>query len=107
MKLAQFKTKGSDKQRLGALVGDAICDLAELARAVKTSGGQAADWLTTVNNTQEVINRGAAGKRDIEGLLSGSGGPGRGQTVGYTEDSVEFLPPVYPGKILAIGRNYI
>ena len=108
MKLAQFKTKDSDKQRLGLALGDSVCDVAELARAVKAAGGQAASWLLEVNNTLDVIHRGASGLREIDALLNGTASSsGQGQTVAYSLDSIEFLPAVYPGKILAIGRNYV
>lgn len=102
MKLAQFKTKDSDQQRLGILIGDdVVCDVAELARA--TDGPQ---WLRQINNTLDVI-RGGARLRDIELLLNGAGdASSRGSAVAYSIDSIEFLPAVYPSKILAIGRNY-
>jgi len=108
MKLAQFKTKDSDKQRLGLAVGDAVCDVAELARAVKTSGGQPASWLLEANDTLDVISRGAPALAEMAALLDGNqSASGRGQVVAYSLDSIEFLPAVYPSKILAIGRNYV
>jgi 2-keto-4-pentenoate hydratase/2-oxohepta-3-ene-1,7-dioic acid hydratase in catechol pathway len=102
MKLAQFKTRDSDQQRLGVLIGDDIvCDVAELARA---TDGPA--WLRQVNSTLDVI-RGGARSKDVEALLHGARqASGSGQTVAYSLDSIEFLPAVYPRKILAIGRNY-
>ena len=102
MKLAQFKTNESSEQRLGVLVGDVVYDVAKLARAVKESGGGPPSWLLQANRTQHVIDRGESAVRDIEELLtdiqSGTALP---------IDSIEFLPAVYPGKILAIGRNYV
>ena len=103
MKLAQFKTKGSDQQRLGISFGNVVCDVAELARAVKDSGG-VASWLLEANNTLEVITRGAPAIRDIDALISVSE-PRTGRE--YPLDEIEFLPAVYPQKILAIGRNYV
>lgn len=101
MKLAQFKTKDSDQQRLGILIGDdVVCDVAELARAI--DGPQ---WLRQINSTLDVIRSGARAK-DVEALLSGGPTSGGSQEVGYSLDSIEFLPAVYPRKILAIGRNY-
>jgi len=105
MKLAQFKTKDSDKQRLGVALGDVVCDVAELAREVNATGGS---WLLNVNSTLEVINGGAAALRDINALLGGlPSRSGQGHVVGYSLDEIQFLPAIYPGKILAIGRNYV
>jgi 2-keto-4-pentenoate hydratase/2-oxohepta-3-ene-1,7-dioic acid hydratase in catechol pathway len=108
MKLAQFKTKGTDKQRLGVLLGDFVYDVAEVARAVKTSGQEVADWLLEVNGSLDVIKRGAAGVGDLMALLDGEGlRAGRAGVAAFSQDSIEFLPATYPGKILAIGRNYV
>ena len=108
MKLAQFKTKDSDKQRLGLAVRDAVCDVAELARAVEASGGEPASWLFDANNTLDIIKRGEAALADIALLLSGEQFvSGWAQVSAHSFDSIEFLPAVYPSKILAIGRNYV
>jgi len=107
MKLAQFKTKNSDQQRVGILVGDAICDLAELARAIKNAGGSAADWLLEANSTLDVIKRGASALKEISSLLNtGKPGAQRAAAVAHALDSIDFLPAVFPSKIMAIGRNY-
>jgi 2-keto-4-pentenoate hydratase/2-oxohepta-3-ene-1,7-dioic acid hydratase in catechol pathway len=107
MKLAQFKTKDSAQQRLGILIGDVVCDVAELARAVKSAGGNPPDWLLEVTDTLEVIKRGSAALEAISSLLGRSQAlGGGGQATAYELDSIEFLPAVYPSKILAIGRNY-
>ena len=108
MKLAQFKTKDADKQRLGLAVGESVCDVAELARAVTASGRETASWLLDANNTMDVIRRGTTALAEIAFLLNGDqSASGRGQVLAYSLDSIEFLPAVYPGKILAIGRNYV
>jgi len=108
MKLCQFKSANSDQQRLGLLIGDdVVCDVAELARTIKSAGGAPADWLLQVNSTLGVIQRGPSGAKEIASLLDGSQSrSGSGETVGYSLDSIEFLPAVNPAKILAIGRNY-
>lgn len=107
MKLCQFKTKDSQQQRLGISIDDdVVCDVAELARAVKSAGGAPADWLLESNSTLDVICRGHSATQDIASLLEGGPHSGQGQTVAYPLDSIEFLPATYPGKILAIGRNY-
>src|ERR1043166_5159139 len=107
MKLAQFKTKESEQQRLGILIGDVACDVAELARAVKSAGGDPPAWMLEVTNALDVITRGPAALAAIEALVNGRhSSAGRGNATAYKLDSIEFLPAVYPGKILAIGRNY-
>jgi len=106
MKLAQFKTKESDRQRVGILIGEAVCDLAELARAVKSAGGSPAEWLLDVSSTLDVIQR-ASALDEIDLLLNDhEGRTGRTSVVTHEVDAIEFLPAIYPSKILAIGRNY-
>ena len=108
MKLAQFKTSGSAAQRLGILVGDVVCDVADLARAFKEAGGGPPNWLLKATRIQDVIDRGESAVRDIESLLmNGQTGSGPGATVALSPDSIDFLPAVYPSKIVAIGRNYV
>jgi 2-keto-4-pentenoate hydratase/2-oxohepta-3-ene-1,7-dioic acid hydratase in catechol pathway len=108
MKLAQFKTEGSGEARLGIAFGDVLCDVAELARAVKAAGGQAADWLLNVTNSASVIGRGDTALEEIDALLTNTKGrSARAAATAFAFDAIEFLPPVYPGKILAIGRNYV
>ena len=108
MKLAQFKTTGSDKNRLGFAVGDLVCDVAELAHAVKAAGGEPASWLLETNNSLDVIGRGESGLRDIDALMAGGQLRGAGSPVtGYPINEIEFLPALHPSKILAIGRNYV
>jgi 2-keto-4-pentenoate hydratase/2-oxohepta-3-ene-1,7-dioic acid hydratase in catechol pathway len=106
MKLAQFKTKDSDQRRLGISAGDFVCDAAEFARAAKTAGGNPPDWLLQVTDTLEVIRRGPAALEAINSLLSNGEASGGGQAATFPLDAIEFLPAVYPSKILAIGRNY-
>jgi 2-keto-4-pentenoate hydratase/2-oxohepta-3-ene-1,7-dioic acid hydratase in catechol pathway len=107
MKLAQFKTKESDRQRVGILLGEAVCDLAELARAVKSAGGSPAEWLLDVSSTLDVIQRGASALDEINSLLNDhERPPGRTSVVAHEVEAIEFLPAIYPSKILAIGRNY-
>jgi 2-keto-4-pentenoate hydratase/2-oxohepta-3-ene-1,7-dioic acid hydratase in catechol pathway len=107
MKLAQFKTKISDQQRLGILSGDVVCDVAELARAAKSTGRAVEDWLVNVDSTLEVIRRGAPALEQLDALMNSSESPtGHAGVAAHSVDSIDFLPAVYPGKILAIGRNY-
>src|SRR6185295_6900645 len=107
MKLAQFKTKDSDQPRLGILIGDVVCDVAELARAAQSTGRAIEDWLMNVDSTLEVIKRGAPALEQLDALMNSSEpSTGHAGVVAHSLDSIDFLPATYPGKILAIGRNY-
>jgi 2-keto-4-pentenoate hydratase/2-oxohepta-3-ene-1,7-dioic acid hydratase in catechol pathway len=107
MKLAQFHTKDSDRQRLGTLIGDVVCDVAELARAAQNTGRAIEDWLLNVDSMLGVIKRGAHALEQLGELMNSSeASTGRAGVVAHSLDSIDFLPAVYPGKILAIGRNY-
>ena len=108
MKLAQFRLKGTPEQRLGVLAGERLLDVATLARAVVIAGRRVAPWLTHVAGTFEVISRGGEGLEELAALVDEAGrGTAEGDArVAPPPDAVEFLPPVLPGKILAIGRNY-
>lgn len=102
MKLAQFKPKNANQPRVGVLLGDAVCDMAELARTQRSGGATVADWLLEANSTLDVVNRGAEGGDQLNALLTLQSG----SRSGFSEAEIEFLPAVRPGKMLAIGRNY-
>jgi len=108
MKLAQFKTKGSATQRLGLQSGDKVIDVSALAVAVRSTGEEVAEWLLGTNSTLEVIMRGNSGLADIKTLMEAAHTPGLAQDEQFSLpiNSIEFLPAVNAGKILAIGRNY-
>ncbi len=106
MKLAQFKTKDSEKPRVGVLLGEVVCDVAELARAHHSSGATLAEWLLDVDSTLAVISRGGEGVAQLDPLIVSEPGTERSGVVAYSPDEIEYLPAVYPSKILAIGRNY-
>ena len=80
MKLTQFKTKISDDKRLGMLKGDVIVDVTEIAP----------DMLSLIKQGSSALF--AAGKLTPRSA--------------YALDSVEYLPAVDAGKVVAIGRNY-
>jgi len=80
MKLAQFKSSASDEMRVGVLRGDTLVDVSEVAKSMDS-----------------VIRGGSSILRTIQSQTAGAA---------YRVDGVEFLPPVYPSKIMAIGRNY-
>lgn len=107
MKLAQFKTRESNQPCVGILISDAVCDIAELARAVQSSGTAVPGWLPGVSSTLDLIKRGPDAIGEIETLLKQSqGGSSRSAVGAHPVNEIEFLPAVYPTKMLAIGRNY-
>ena len=106
MKLAQFKTRNSDRQRLGLLLGDVVCDVAELARAHQSTGASVAEWLLNVDSTLEVIRRGPEDVAQLDPLFARQPGSQQSAIVAHRADEIDYLPAVYPSKILAIGRNY-
>ena len=109
MKLAQFTRQNSDQRRLGMLIGDVVCDVAELARAVNDAGGKTAEWLLAVSSTLEVVRRGPTAIDELHSLLDGSRREATtlGVLTGHRLDGIKFLPAVNASKVLAIGRNYI
>jgi 2-keto-4-pentenoate hydratase/2-oxohepta-3-ene-1,7-dioic acid hydratase in catechol pathway len=80
MKLAQFRTKTLEGTRLGLIKGEALVDISEIAP----------DMLS-------LIKAGSPALHAAKNLTAKSA---------YSLDAVEYLPAVYPGKIIAIGRNY-
>jgi 2-keto-4-pentenoate hydratase/2-oxohepta-3-ene-1,7-dioic acid hydratase in catechol pathway len=80
MKIAQFKTKSAEGNRLGLLKGEVIVDITEVAP-----------------DTLSLIKAGSPALHAAQNLTA---------KTAYALDAVEYLPPVYPGKIVAIGRNY-
>jgi 2-keto-4-pentenoate hydratase/2-oxohepta-3-ene-1,7-dioic acid hydratase in catechol pathway len=109
MKLAQFRLKGTPELRLGVQWEGRLLDVAALARAVEDSGGVAAAWLLEADSTTDLISRGSEGLQELAALLdeAGRGAADRDARIAPPTDAIEFLPPVFPGKILAIGRNYV
>jgi len=105
MKLAQFKPKNAKQPGLGVLLGEVVCDVAELARAQRSGGAKVADWLLEANSTLDVVKRGAEGVEQLNALLTLQTGS-RSAIAGFSEADIEFFPATRPGKILAIGRNY-
>jgi 2-keto-4-pentenoate hydratase/2-oxohepta-3-ene-1,7-dioic acid hydratase in catechol pathway len=80
MKLAQFRTKTVEGTRLGLIKGEALVDISEVAP----------DMLS-------LIKAGSPALHAAKNLTAKSA---------YSLEAVEYLPAVYPGKIIAIGRNY-
>ncbi len=109
MKLAQFRLKGTPEMRLGVESEGRLLDVAALAHAVSDAGGHAAEWLLTTAWTFKVILRGGEGLEELGALLAEGGRRALLDDARVTPPAlaVEFLPPVLPGKILAVGRNYV
>src|SRR5690349_14778968 len=105
MKLAQFKTKNSNTLRLGLLAGNGVYDIAALASAVQQAGTEVSGWLLQIAEMLEVIRRGDEALAEIGKLVEAA--ESSGITAALALDAIEFLPAVYPSKILAIGRNYV
>src|SRR5262249_37637677 len=80
MKLVQFKTKTSDELRVGMFNGEVIVDITEIAP----------DMLS-------LIKKGSAALQSAKNLTP---------KTAYAPEAVEYLPAVYAGKVIAIGRNY-
>ncbi|NOT64428.1 MAG: fumarylacetoacetate hydrolase family protein [Acidobacteria bacterium] len=81
MKIAQFKTKTSDEARLGKLDGDVIIDITSVAATAL-----------------DFIKKGSVALHEAKNVTA---------TTAYQRDAVEYLPAINPGKVIAIGRNYV
>lgn len=81
MKLTQFRTKTSDEPRTGLLRGEVIVDVTSLAPSV----------LDVIRGGSSLLGK----LRDVTAQTA------------YALDAVEYLPAINPGKIMAIGLNYL
>src|SRR5262245_52219397 len=109
MRLAQYTDSASGGQMLGVLIGDRILSVSALAWARQHAGIDTADWLREVTDTIEVIERGNEGRSELKTLIEEAASRRFEIDDRFVVpvDSVSFLPPVYPSKIIAIGRNYV
>ncbi len=107
MKLAQFKVRGGET--LGVLIGDRVVTVSALAWAQQNAGIPTTNWLLELTDMIEVIERGEEGLAELTAMIerARSGGIEIDEGSGFVLDSVSFLPPVNPIKIIAIGRNYV
>lgn len=109
MKLAQFTPSGSTEQSLGVLIDDRVAAVSTLALAASHPDNPIPSWLLESPGMRDVIDRGERGLAEIAGLIKHA--PSSifeiDDRFAVPVDSVTFLPPVYPGKIIAIGRNYV
>jgi 2-keto-4-pentenoate hydratase/2-oxohepta-3-ene-1,7-dioic acid hydratase in catechol pathway len=102
MKLATFLVQGGRRGRFGALLGDqSIVDLQAAGRVLQRriprdlmacirSGTSA---LTAVGQVLQAVEAEQAHTKELAETI-------------YARDSVRFLPPIIPGKIMAVGLNY-
>lgn len=109
MKLAQFSTTSAEEQSVGVLIDDRIVDVGALAGPQDHSGNQVTDWLSYVTHMDDIIERGDEACARLRTLIERvrTGDLKIYERFVYPVDSVSFLPPVYPSKIIAIGRNYV
>lgn len=109
MKLAQFTPTGSSEQTVGVLIDDRVVAVSALAMAANSPAKPVPVWLIEAPDTLEVIERGDRGLADIVALTRrASSAPFEiDDRFAVPVDSVSFLPPIYPSKIIAIGRNYV
>lgn len=109
MKLAQFTPLGTSEQRLGVLIEDRVVAVSALALAANRTDHQIPAWLLEVPDMVEVIERGDKALAEIGTLIKSAASSVLvlDDRFAVPLDSVSFLPPVYPSKIVAIGRNYV
>jgi 2-keto-4-pentenoate hydratase/2-oxohepta-3-ene-1,7-dioic acid hydratase in catechol pathway len=110
MKLAQFtSSKWNKGPSLGILIGDQIVDIEALAGPEQPSSSGATDWLRDIGYMDEIIARGEEGLTQLVALVEQVRSGNLEIHVPYVHslNKVNFLPAVYPRKIIAIGRNYI
>lgn len=102
MKLATFLVQGGRRGRFGALLGDqSVVDLQAAGRALQQRlprdlmacirGGVAA--LAAVARVLEAVEAEHTHKQELAETI-------------YAREQVRFLPPIIPGKIMAVGLNY-
>jgi 2-keto-4-pentenoate hydratase/2-oxohepta-3-ene-1,7-dioic acid hydratase in catechol pathway len=107
MKLTQFKDLGG--QLLGVLIDRRVVSVSALGLASRRAGKFTADWIVDLTDTLELVRRGGEGLAEITALIEQyrSHAFEVEDRFAVPVDAVSFLPPVYPGKIVAIGRNYV
>ena len=108
MKLAQFRVSTSKTMRLGVLIDERLFAIGEMASGSSKAGSDLSDWLLDSADMLTVIRGGLSALSEIDSLVIDARSRGfANEKTGFALDAVEFLPAVYPGKILAIGRNYV
>lgn len=103
MKLTQIAT--GERVSVALLINDRVVVLSALAEANDNRFIPA--WLTENTKVLDIIERRDQAIADIAHLIESSASVLRDTQFGVPVESVSFLPPVYPSKIVAIGRNYV
>ena len=103
MKLAQIAE--AERVSVGLLINDRVVTLSALAEA--SDDRFRPGWLTENTTVLDIIKHGDKAIADIARLIEGAASVLRNSQFGVPVESVPFLPPVYPSKIVAIGRNYV
>jgi len=103
VRLAQIAQ--AERVSVGVLINNRVVTLSALAEA--NNYRLIPPWLTENTKVLDIIERGDQAIADIAHLIESSAGVLRDTKVGVPVESVSFLPPVYPSKIVAIGRNYV
>src|SRR5688572_20888710 len=95
MKLLTFRVPPGRRNRFGVmLAGERVLDLT----AVRPREGIPPDLMTCVARGAKALD---AIRAVVEVVESGEA-----RRTSYGLDQISFLPPLLPGKILAVGRNY-
>jgi 2-keto-4-pentenoate hydratase/2-oxohepta-3-ene-1,7-dioic acid hydratase in catechol pathway len=103
VKLAQIAT--GERVSVGLLINDRVVTLSALAKA--NDNRFIPPWLTENTKVLDIIEHGDQAIADIKHLIESSVSVVPDAKFGVPIESVSFLPPVYPSKIVAIGRNYV
>jgi len=104
VKLAQIAI--NEGVSVALLIKDRVVTLSSLSTANQMDQG--ANWLTDNPKMRDIIERGDQALADIAHLIERSSSNfEKNDRFGDPVDSVSFLPPVYPSKVVAIGRNYV
>ncbi len=105
MKLGQIETP--EGQSIAVLSGDRVINLSSLTSNDAIDKSKPA-WISSSTEMRDVIRQGSEGLDDLRRWLERA----KSRVLEMERatipiDAVSFLPPVYPGKIVAIGRNYV
>jgi 2-keto-4-pentenoate hydratase/2-oxohepta-3-ene-1,7-dioic acid hydratase in catechol pathway len=104
VKLAQIAI--NEDVTVALLIKDRVVTLSSLATANQVDQGP--NWLTDNPQMRDIIERGDQALADIAHLIERSSSIfEKNDRFGDPVDSGSFLPPVYPSKVVAIGRNYV
>jgi 2-keto-4-pentenoate hydratase/2-oxohepta-3-ene-1,7-dioic acid hydratase in catechol pathway len=104
VKLAQIETVEGLKVSL--LLSDRVVTLSALVEA--NDYRLTPSWLTENIKVLDIIGQGDQALADLTHLIEGAASVFRvDNKFGAPLESVSFLPPIYPSKIVAIGRNYV